>query len=126
MTTAAVEEYKMVLSVGDTTFLNYRSIKIKREGYGPTGNGGNGLILHSALAIEPEQGQTLGLPGAKTLESRTQAQTAQSGNSTAEKTKTGKGQKNSTEKTLYREGILQMGRSAPCCGQASRSEHKPD
>ena len=61
MTTAAAEEYKLVLSVGDTTFLDYRSIKLKREGYGPTGNGGNGLILHSALAIEPQQGQTLGL-----------------------------------------------------------------
>jgi hypothetical protein len=61
MTTAAVEEYKLVLSVGDTTFLDYRSIKVKREGYGPTGNGGNGLILHSALAIEPEKGQSLGL-----------------------------------------------------------------
>ena len=33
----------------------------EKEGYGPTGNGGNGLILHSALAIEPQQGQTLGL-----------------------------------------------------------------
>lgn len=61
MTTAAVEEYEVVLSVGDTTFLNYGSIKVKREGYGPIGNGGNGLILHSALAIEPEQGQTIGL-----------------------------------------------------------------
>jgi hypothetical protein len=61
MTTAAVEEYKVILSVGDTTFLDYRSIKVKKEGYGPTGNGGNGLILHSALAIEPEKGQTLGL-----------------------------------------------------------------
>lgn len=71
MTTAAAKEYKLVLSVGDTTFLDDRSIKVKREGYGPTGNGGNGLILHSALAIEPEQGQTLGLRGAKTVESRT-------------------------------------------------------
>ncbi len=61
MTTAATEEYELVLAVGDTTFLDYRSIKLKREGYGPTGNGGNGLILHSALAIEPETGQTLGL-----------------------------------------------------------------
>jgi hypothetical protein len=61
MTTAAVEEYEVVLSVGDTTFLDDRNIKVKREGYGPTGNGGNGLILHSALAIEPEKGQTLGL-----------------------------------------------------------------
>jgi hypothetical protein len=61
MTTEAAEEYKVVLSVGDTTFLDYGTIKAKREGYGPTGNGGNGLILHSALAIEPQQGQTLGL-----------------------------------------------------------------
>jgi hypothetical protein len=61
MTTAAVEEYQTILSVGDTTFLDYRGIKVKREGYGPTGNGGNGLILHSALAIEPKQGQTIGL-----------------------------------------------------------------
>ncbi len=61
MTTAAVEEYETILSVGDTTFLDYRGIKVKREGYSPTGNGGNGLILHSALAIEPEQGQTIGL-----------------------------------------------------------------
>ena len=44
MTTAAAEEYEVVLSVGDTTFLDYRRIKAKREGYGPTGNGGNGLI----------------------------------------------------------------------------------
>jgi len=61
MTTAAVEEYKVMLSVGDTSFLDYRNIKEKREGYGPTGKGGNGLILHSALAIEPEKGQVLGL-----------------------------------------------------------------
>jgi hypothetical protein len=61
MTCEAVEEYEVVLSVGDTTFLDYRSIKAKREGYGPTGNGGNGLILHSALALTPEQGQVMGL-----------------------------------------------------------------
>jgi hypothetical protein len=61
MTTAAVEEYKVILSVGDTTYLDYRGIKVKKEGYGPIGSGGNGLILHSALAIEPDTGQTLGL-----------------------------------------------------------------
>ena len=51
----------VVLVVGDTTYLDYKGIKAKREGYGPTGNGGNGLILHSSLAVEPEQGQPLGL-----------------------------------------------------------------
>lgn len=51
----------MVLCVGDTTFLDYGKIVAKREGYGPTGNGGNGLILHSALAIDPQNGQPLGL-----------------------------------------------------------------
>lgn len=61
MTTADVEENQVLLGVGDTTFWDYGTIKLKREGYGPIGHGGNGLILHSALAIEPEQGQTIGL-----------------------------------------------------------------
>ena len=61
MTSEAVEEQELVLCVGDTTYLDYGKIKAKREGYGPTGNGGNGLILHSALAITPEQGQVIGL-----------------------------------------------------------------
>jgi hypothetical protein len=53
MTAEIVAEYDVVLCVGDTTFLDYDSIVLKREGYGPIGKGGNGLILHSALAIEP-------------------------------------------------------------------------
>lgn len=61
MTSEAVEEQELVLCIGDTTYLDYGKIKAKREGYGPTGNGGNGLILHSALAIAPEQGQVIGL-----------------------------------------------------------------
>lgn len=32
MTTAAVEEYEVILSVGETTFLDYRGIKVKKEG----------------------------------------------------------------------------------------------
>lgn len=61
MTTATVTEREVVLCVGDTTFLDYGKIIVKPEGYGPTGNGGNGLILHSALALEPQHGQPLGL-----------------------------------------------------------------
>ncbi len=61
MTTATVSEREVVLCVGDTTFLDYGKIIAKREGYGPTGNGGNGLILHSALALDPQHGQPLGL-----------------------------------------------------------------
>ena len=61
MTSATVAAGEVVLCVGDTTFLDYGSIKVKREGYGPTGNGGNGLILHSALAIDPKLGQPIGL-----------------------------------------------------------------
>ncbi len=41
--------------------VDYGKIAVKREGYGPLGKGGNGLILHSALAIDPQQGQPLGL-----------------------------------------------------------------
>jgi len=61
MTAATVTEREVVLCVGDTTFLDYGKIIVKREGYGPIGNGGNGLILHSALALDPQQGQPLGL-----------------------------------------------------------------
>jgi len=61
MTAETVAEHDVVLCVGDTTFLDYGSIKAKTEGYGPIGKGGNGLILHSALAIEPQNGESLGL-----------------------------------------------------------------
>ena len=61
MTAQTVAEHDVVLCVGDTTFLDYGSIKAKTEGYGPIGKGGNGLILHSALAIEPQNGESLGL-----------------------------------------------------------------
>lgn len=61
MTTATVSEQEVVLCVGDTTFLDYGKIIAKREGYGPIGNGGNGLLLHSALAVDPQSGQPLGL-----------------------------------------------------------------
>ena len=61
MTAEIAAEYEVMLCVGDTTFLDYDGIVAKREGYGPIGKGGNGLILHSALAIVPETGQALGL-----------------------------------------------------------------
>ena len=61
MTAETVAESNVVLCVGDTTFLDYGSIVGKKAGYGPIGNGGNGLILHSALAIEPMNGQSIGL-----------------------------------------------------------------
>ncbi|MDZ7950503.1 IS4 family transposase [Nostoc sp. DedQUE09] len=51
----------VVLAVGDTSFLDYNKILDKRDDYGPTGNGGNGLILHTSLALDPDFGQPLGL-----------------------------------------------------------------
>ena len=56
-----VAELPLILAVGDTTYLDYKKILAKRDQYGPIGNGGNGLILHSALAINPDNGQPLGL-----------------------------------------------------------------
>jgi hypothetical protein len=49
MTGENVAERDTVLCVGDTTFFDYGSIEAKKEGYGPIGKGGNGLILHSAV-----------------------------------------------------------------------------
>ncbi len=51
----------IVLSVGDPTYLDYHQILAKQDEYGPLGAGGNGLILHSSLAVEPDNGQPLGL-----------------------------------------------------------------
>ncbi|WP_422614597.1 IS4/Tn5 family transposase DNA-binding protein, partial [Aetokthonos hydrillicola] len=61
LTAQEINGIPIVLGVGDTTFLDYKKIVEKREEYGPTGNGGNGLILHSCLALEPDFGQPLGL-----------------------------------------------------------------
>jgi len=56
-----VSELSIVLAVGDTSYLDYKQIEEKRAEYGPIGNGGNGLILHSALAVNAENGQPMGL-----------------------------------------------------------------
>lgn len=56
-----IKELPIVLAVGDTTYLDYKKILEKREEYGPIGNGGNGLILHSTLAVNGENGQPIGL-----------------------------------------------------------------
>ena len=56
-----VRNLPIILAVGDTTFLDYKKIEVKRSEYGPIGNGGNGLILHTSLAVDPDCGQPLGL-----------------------------------------------------------------
>lgn len=56
-----ISSLPVVLAVGDTTYLDYKKIVAKREDYGPIGNGGNGLILHTTLAVDPDFGQPLGL-----------------------------------------------------------------
>lgn len=61
MSAQAVSQTALVLCVGDTSFLDYDGIKKKRQGYGPQGKGGNGLLLHSALAVDPENGRPLGM-----------------------------------------------------------------
>jgi hypothetical protein len=40
----------VVLSIGDTTYLDYRKILAKQDGYGPQGKGGNGLREHLKVA----------------------------------------------------------------------------
>lgn len=51
----------IILGIGDTTFLDYDKVRMKRDDYGPIGSGGNGLILHTSLAVAPDSGQPLGL-----------------------------------------------------------------
>ncbi|MDF5718095.1 MAG: transposase DNA-binding-containing protein [Rhizonema sp. NSF051] len=51
LTAQEINGIPIVLAVGDTSFLDYKKIVDKREDYGPTGNGGNGLILHRSFAL---------------------------------------------------------------------------
>lgn len=60
-TALSLSELPIALAVGDTTYLDYKKILEKREEYGPIGNGGNGLILHSTLALDANNGQPIGL-----------------------------------------------------------------
>lgn len=60
-TATDLSNLSIALAVGDTTFLDYKKIREKTSEYGPIGNGGNGLILHSTLAVNPDNGQPLGL-----------------------------------------------------------------
>ena len=60
-TASRCKEMSRLLVVQDTAFLDYKDIKIKRDEYGPIGNGGNGLILHTGLGVSPENGQPMGI-----------------------------------------------------------------
>ena len=60
-TVQVISGLPVVLAVGDTSYLDYKEIVAKRQEYGPTGSGGNGLILHTTLAVDPDVGQPLGL-----------------------------------------------------------------
>ena len=100
MTSAEVEESEVVLCVGDTTFLDYGTIKVKREGYGPTGNGGNGLILHSALALAPHLGQPIGLLWQKLWNREQNDIATKRGNTNSEKAASGHSAKSRTSTTL--------------------------
>ena len=65
-----VSELSIVLAVGDTSYLDYKQIEEKRAEYGPIGNGGNGLILHSARGRQCRQWTTNGIIMGKTVASR--------------------------------------------------------
>ena len=75
----------VVLAVGDTTYLDYKNIKAKRDGYGPIGNGGNGLILHTRSGSRARGGTIIGIIVAKTLAPGNQSKTTSFGDSCPEK-----------------------------------------
>ncbi len=100
----------MLLSVGDTTFLDYDKILVKRDEYGPIGSGGNGLILHSSLAVHPDSGQPLGLLWEKLWKREPKRRPRQKGNAKAEEKTSGCRKKSKKKTTFSRERILPMGR----------------
>jgi len=69
---------------GDTTFLDYGSIEAKKKVTAQL-VGRNGLVLHSALAIEPQNGQSLGLLSQKLWNREPKAKPPQDENPTQKK-----------------------------------------
>lgn len=66
-TLAAARQFPLVLMVEDTTELEYTAHPSK-QGLGPVGNErGRGLLLHSTLAVLPEDRQVLGLAHAQVV-----------------------------------------------------------
>jgi len=86
MTAENVAEHKVVLCVGDTTFLDYGSIEAKKKVTLVVRRGS--LVLHSALAIEPQNGQSLGLLSQKLWNREPKAKPPQDETPTQKKTKT--------------------------------------
>ena len=83
----------IVLSVGDPTYLDYHQILAKQDEYGPLGAGGNGLILHSSLAVDPDNGQPLGLLWEKLWKREPLAIPPQKRNASAKEETSGSGPK---------------------------------
>jgi len=110
MTAEIVAEHDVVLSVGDTTFLDYGSIVAKKEGYGPIGKGGNGLILHSALAIEPMNGQSIGLLWQKLWNREPKQKPPQDETPTKKKKRQAVARKSARKRPFEQQSFLQMGR----------------
>ena len=59
-TAKAASEHAVILSIGDTTFIDYDRIVAKQRAMVRLAKVGK-LILHSTLTLTPEQGQPLGL-----------------------------------------------------------------
>jgi hypothetical protein len=67
-TRAAAGRTQLTLLVQDTTELDYTAHANIISGLGPIGNGGGqGLLLHSTLAVVPATGQVLGLADARVV-----------------------------------------------------------
>lgn len=119
MTAETVAEYDVVLCVGDTTFLDYGSIAAKKEGYGPIGKAGNGLILHSGLVVEPEKGQSLGLLWQKLWNREPKQKLPKDETPTQKKKRQAAARKEARNRPFEQKVLLQVGRSTYHCRKRS-------
>ncbi|MEH2248105.1 hypothetical protein [Nostoc sp.] len=120
MTAETVAEYDVVLCVGDTTFLDYGSIAAKKEGYGAIGKGGNGLILHSALAIEVEKGQSLGILWQKLWNREPKQKLPKDETPTQKKKRQAAARKKARNRPFEQKVLLQVGRSTHHCRKSCK------
>ena len=123
MTAETVAERDVVLCVGDTSFLDYGSIKAKTEGYGPIGKAGNGLILHSALAIEPQNGQSMGLLWQKLCNREQKPKPPKDETTIQKKQRQAQARKEARNRPFEQKVLLQMGGSYQQCRKPCEPSH---
>ncbi len=94
--------------------------------YGPIGKGGNGLILHSALAVEPQKGQSIGLLWQKLWNREPKQKPPKDETSTEKKKRQAAARIAARKRPFEQQSFLQMGRGTHHYRKSCQQVHPRD